>query len=92
MVTRAVGYSSLCIDSICIIQGPGGDFDQQAKQMEQVYSGAYCVITASRLPGHYAGFHKPRIKKDAITLYQERELASFYICQSNQDFGEHIVN
>ncbi|KAH6882290.1 hypothetical protein BKA58DRAFT_373084 [Alternaria rosae] len=43
-VTRTLGRRCLCIDSLCVIQGPGGDFNTEAKQMKDVYSGAYCVI------------------------------------------------
>jgi hypothetical protein len=64
-VTRAIGCPYLWIDSICIVQGPDGDFQQEAKQMEQVYSGAYCVLAASRHPGHDAGFLGPRTEASA---------------------------
>ncbi|KAM7205421.1 hypothetical protein V8F20_003190 [Naviculisporaceae sp. PSN 640] len=56
IVTRALGVPYLWIDSLCIVQGPGGDFNQEAKKMEQVYSGAYCVLAISWGNSHYAGF------------------------------------
>lgn len=43
-VTRTLGRRYLWFDSLCVIQGPGGDFNTEAKQMEDVYSCAYCVI------------------------------------------------
>lgn len=46
-VTRALGKQYLWIDSICIIQGEDGDFNYEAKRMEDVYSSAYCVLAAS---------------------------------------------
>ncbi|KAF6783206.1 hypothetical protein CSOJ01_15926 [Colletotrichum sojae] len=91
-VTRALGRPYLWIDSLCIVQGPGGDFNQEAKRMEQVFSGAYCVLASSRSPGHFAGFLQPRKQRDAVTLQQEGNLASFYICEAIDDFNIHVIN
>ncbi|WJG35684.1 uncharacterized protein FOBCDRAFT_241613 [Fusarium oxysporum Fo47] len=50
-VTRALSVPYLWIDSLCIVQGPDGDFDTKAKRMEAFFSSAYCVIAASRANG-----------------------------------------
>lgn len=90
-VTRALGLPYLWIDSICIIQGQGGDFDQEAKRMEQVYRGAYCVIASSRAAGHYAGFLKPRETRDIVTFCQKDGDAPFFICDHIDDFNAHVL-
>ncbi|KAF4494301.1 HET-domain containing protein [Fusarium agapanthi] len=90
IVTRALGRPYLWIDSICIIQGPDGDFGQEAKRMEQVYSGAYCVLAASRSPGHSAGFLGPRKEALSVTLSREGS-EPFYLCEIIDDFQSHVL-
>ncbi|KAF6841818.1 hypothetical protein CMUS01_03421, partial [Colletotrichum musicola] len=91
-VTQALGCSYLWIDSLCIVQGCGGDFNQEAKRMEQVYSGAYCVLASSRSPGHFAGFLQPRNERDSVTLQLEGASAPFYICEAIDDFNIHVLD
>ncbi|PNP74383.1 hypothetical protein FNYG_12432 [Fusarium nygamai] len=90
IVTRALGRPYLWIDSICIIQGPDGDFSQEAKRMEQVYSGAYCVLAASRSPGHSAGFLGPRKEALSVTLRREGS-EPFYLREIIDDFQSHVL-
>jgi hypothetical protein len=88
--TRALGVRYLWIDSICIIQGKDGDFNQEAKNMERVFSGAYCVIAASRATNQHDGFLGPRPQRNFITL--ERVKGSpFYICDPIDDFSKDVI-
>jgi hypothetical protein len=92
-VTRALGRRYLWIDSLCIIQGPDGDFKDEAKHMEDVYSGAYCVIAASSASDHYSGFLKKRNARDYVSMCREGKGQSpFYVCQAIDDFKEHVLN
>lgn len=91
-VTRRLGIQYLWIDSLCIIQGDGGDFSTEAKRMEDVFSCAYCVIAASRASNQREGFlHKPRPQRRFITIQQERE-PPFYVCETIDDFGRHVLD
>lgn len=91
-VTRALGRRYLWIDSICILQGPDGDFKEESKRMEDVYSGAYCVIAASCASSHYSGFLETRNKRDYVALRREAESeAPFYICQNIDNFKGHVL-
>jgi len=93
LVTRALGQRYLWIDSLCIIQGQGGDFQNEVKRMEEVYSGAYCVIAASRSTGHFSGFLQKRNTRDHIALRREDESdAPFYIAQAIDNFKEHVLD
>jgi hypothetical protein len=81
-VTRELGHQYLWIDSICIIQGPDGDFNKEAKRMEDVFSSAYCVLAASSAKGQNDGFLKKRCEREYLTFireglppFQERALA-----------------
>lgn len=90
-VTRELGRQYLWIDSLCIVQeGPDADFAEQASRMEQVYSDAWCVLAASRDPGHDAGFLKTRSKRSSTTLSHKGK--PFYICQSIDDFKGHVLD
>ncbi|PSN64720.1 hypothetical protein BS50DRAFT_623219 [Corynespora cassiicola Philippines] len=93
IVTRAMGRQYLWIDSLCVIQGPDGDFKTEAKRMEDVYSGAYCVIAASNSIDHYSGFLKDRIARDYVGMCREgRDESPFYICQNIDNFKGHVLD
>ncbi|KAK3380806.1 heterokaryon incompatibility protein-domain-containing protein [Podospora didyma] len=59
-VTRALQKQYLWIDALCIIQGPNGDWDSEAKNMADIFAGAYCTIAASSARGWGDGFLKPQ--------------------------------
>lgn len=91
IVTRALGKKYLWIDSLCIVQGVDGDFREQADKMEDVYSGAYCVIAASRATDHYAGFLKPRKPRKCLGFTQDGQ-PPFFICQNIDNFKRHVLD
>lgn len=93
MVTRALGHQYLWIDSLCIIQGPGGDFQSEAERMEDVYSGAYCVIAASCATDHFSGFLKRRKARNYVGLSRKGKTNSpFYICETIDNFKSHVLD
>ncbi|RSL83472.1 hypothetical protein CEP52_016707 [Fusarium oligoseptatum] len=57
-VTRELGKQYLWIDALCIIQGPGGDWESEATTMEDIFACAYCTIAASSASGWGDGFLK----------------------------------
>jgi hypothetical protein len=59
-VTKALRCNYLWIDSLCIMQGPDGDFVEQADKMETTFSGAHCVIAACSANGAKEGFLVPQ--------------------------------
>jgi hypothetical protein len=92
IVTRALGRRYLWIDSLCVIQGPGGDFNTEAKRMEDVYSGAYCVIAASCSANHFSGFLKQRKSRSYVGLCREgKGQTPFYVCQTIDNFKDHVL-
>jgi serine/threonine protein kinase len=88
--TRALGIRYLWIDSICIIQGPDGDFSEEAKKMEDVYSGAFCVLAASRAKHQHDGFLKPRSQPNFATLTGPGG-HRYYVCQAIDNFAEDVL-
>ena len=95
-VTRALGQKYLWIDSICIIQGDYGDFNHECKRMEDVYSGAYCVLAASCATDQRSGFLLPRVERDFVTLSSTKgdqgvEDGKIYVCSTIEDFRDHVL-
>jgi len=93
-VTRRLGVRYLWIDTICIIQGPDGDFGTEATRMETVFSLAYCVITASRATGTSSGFLlSHRRRRDFISLpFPGQQSGNLYICEAIDDFQTDVID
>lgn len=91
-ITRAIGQRYLWIDSICIVQGEDGDFSHEALRMEDVYSGAYCVLAASGATDLDIGFLTPRANREYAALPAEaQDEATLYVCQTIEDFRRHVL-
>ncbi|KAK3694488.1 hypothetical protein B0T22DRAFT_496887 [Podospora appendiculata] len=71
--------------------GADGDFDEEARRMEDIFSSAYCVLAASSATGAADGLLTPR--KDRKFLYLANEgQPGLYVCQFMDDFNEHVLN
>ncbi|KAI9667677.1 MAG: hypothetical protein M1821_000494 [Bathelium mastoideum] len=57
-LTRQHEIQYLWIDSLCIIQDDLSDWQQEASQMHEVYSGAFFVLSAASSPSDDHGFLK----------------------------------
>ncbi|KAI0458012.1 hypothetical protein F5B21DRAFT_462574 [Xylaria acuta] len=90
ITTRALGVHYLWIDSICIIQGEGGDFNSESKRMEDVFSAAYCVLAATCAGGQWDGFLRSRPRREYVTFRPESD-SSFYVCRYIDDFNHEVL-
>ncbi|KAF5619141.1 TOL [Fusarium tjaetaba] len=90
-VTRALDVPYLWIDSLCIVQGPGGDFDTEAKRMETVFSSAYCVIAASRANGTSSGFLWERPEREVVRLDGYLSHDTVYVCEAIDNFQHDVI-
>jgi hypothetical protein len=92
-ITRCLKKRYLWIYSLCIIQGEGGDFSVEAKRMENIYSGAYCVLAASCATDQRSGFLLPRRRaRKHVALKANNDADSiFYVCERIEDFREHVL-
>lgn len=93
--TRELGMRYLWIDSICIIQKDetdDGDFEQEAKHIENVFSSAFFVLAASSAHGQSDGFLNERegSVRDFVT-YKRAEDPPFYVCRFIDDFDKHVL-
>lgn len=89
-VTRELSVRYLWIDSLCIIQGENGDFENEAEHMETVFSTAYCVISASCATGTSDGFLLERLAREVVRFETGRE-DPFYICEAIDDFQHDVI-
>ena len=88
--TRKLGVRYLWIDSICIIQGKDGDFTEEVKKMEDVFSGAYCVLAASRATSQHDGFLGRRPQREYVTFQRGVE-KPFYVCKMIDNFNKDVL-
>ncbi|KAJ0120690.1 hypothetical protein J7T55_015422 [Diaporthe amygdali] len=91
ITTRELGLEYLWIDSICIIQGEGGDFDQEAKRMEDVFSSAFCVIAASSACGQNDGFLNRRNSQREFLTFEPVGLPALYVGRFIDDFNKDVL-
>lgn len=88
--TRELGIRYLWIDSLAIIQGDDGDFNDEAKRMENVFSDAYCVLAASRATNQRDGFLRPRKRRDYV-MFQRGKEKPFYVCKTIDNFNKDVI-
>lgn len=91
VTTRELGLEYLWIDSICIIQGEGGDFDQEAKRMEDVFSSAFCVIAASSARGQNHGFLNRERQEPEFLTFEHEGLPTLYVSRFMDDFNKDVL-
>ncbi|OBR10482.1 TOL protein [Colletotrichum higginsianum IMI 349063] len=89
-VTRDLNVRYLWIDSLCIVQGEDGDFEDEAQHMETVFSSALCVIAANSATGTSDGFLKQRPDRTVVVVARPSE-SPFYICEAIDDFQRDVV-
>lgn len=89
-ITRDLGLEYLWIDSICIIQGKGGNFNYESTRMEDVFSNAYCVLAASSSIGQGDGFLKERSQRQSI-LIQEGKKPPVFVSEFIDDFNRDVL-
>jgi len=90
IATRALEIRYLWIDSLCIIQGPDGDFNEEARHMETVFSSAYCVLAASRATGQRDGFLAERRERKFVSLGRRPD-DTLHVCEAIDNFKRDVV-
>ena len=89
LVTRALGLRYLWIDSLCIVQGPGGDWDAESSLMGSVYSGGAINIAADGAEDGDQGFLSKRTPLDFSYTFPGKNLhGTIRLKASNR---EHFV-
>ncbi|TGO45211.1 hypothetical protein BCON_0412g00030 [Botryotinia convoluta] len=90
-VTRKLDLQYLWIDSLCILQGADGDWEQESKRMEDVFASAYCTVAASSASDSSTGFLEHQIDNENIYIQNESG-KYFYLSTNLADFDEDVEN
>ncbi|RDW69439.1 hypothetical protein BP6252_08459 [Coleophoma cylindrospora] len=90
-VTRELGIQYLWIDSLCIVQGQGGDWEQESSQMENVFASAYCTIAATSAADSYTGFLDEQVDNKGIYVRDESG-RRIYVSLNIADFENDVDN
>jgi hypothetical protein len=77
-VCRRLSVRYLWIDALCIVQGKGGDFQDEAARMQAVYSGGIFTIAAADSKNPHGG------------LFRGRSSLQYSDCHINED-DEQII-
>lgn len=94
-VTRELKKTYLWIDSICVIQGPDGDFKDEAEHMQDIFSSAYCVVAASSATGMDSGLLRPRAARNSVAIpFGESKKINdqLYVSEVLDDFKQDVID
>ncbi|KAH8685680.1 heterokaryon incompatibility protein-domain-containing protein [Tricladium varicosporioides] len=91
-VSQELGKRYLWIDSLCIIQGPDGDWDTEAEKMETVFRNAYCTIAATSATDSTKGFldRPPRTSTLQYATIPNSSHGPVYISTSIDNFSSDV--
>lgn len=67
-VARFLEVNYIWIDSLCIVQGDGGDFGSEASKMHQVYRNSYCNIAVVDSADSRGGLFRKRTPEDVVPV------------------------
>ncbi|EFQ30167.1 heterokaryon incompatibility protein [Colletotrichum graminicola M1.001] len=84
-VTRGLGIEYIWIDTLCIIQDDGDDWEKESSKMETVFSAAYCTLSAASAESSLDGFLSPRQPRPCVRL-QTEDSRQLYACPHIDDF------
>ena len=93
LVARKLGVRYVWIDSLCIVQGPQGDFFEQASLMGDIYMNALLTVIGAGAPSAHTGFLKSGAT--AQLPYRIRELDAtgrFALERAETASGENILH
>ncbi|CAG5177728.1 uncharacterized protein ALTATR162_LOCUS8352 [Alternaria atra] len=90
-VTRALGFSHIWIDSLCIIQDDASDWEQQSSIMASIYSNADLVLAGVAAGSADEGFlRKPRQSCEGIVNLSVRGGESSFVYRVVPDSHDFI--
>jgi len=92
-ITLKLGHQYMWIDSLCIRQKSGddsGDFLEEAKYMQEIYSSAYCVIAASSATDMDSGLLPVRDQHTIKWSPKNDPTSAYYISSAVDDFEADV--
>jgi hypothetical protein len=89
-VAHGLGVEYLWIDSLCIIQGENGNWKQESKRMQDVYTSAYCTVAATSAIDSNSGFLKRNINTNSEYLAVQDKGRTVYVCSDLANFDRDV--
>ncbi|KAH7086741.1 heterokaryon incompatibility protein-domain-containing protein [Paraphoma chrysanthemicola] len=78
-VARTLDVGYIWIDSLCIVQDSGADWDHEAALMHMVYRNSYCNIAIADAPDADRGAFRSRDAGDIVPVrYRPKEESAFF--------------
>ncbi|KAJ4351872.1 uncharacterized protein N0V89_007216 [Didymosphaeria variabile] len=72
-VARFIGIRYIWIDSLCIMQGPGGDFQTEGQLMHKVYRHSYCNVAVADSSDSKGGLFRERNPASIVPVVVEAD-------------------
>ncbi|OHF04101.1 heterokaryon incompatibility protein [Colletotrichum orchidophilum] len=88
-VTRGLGVDYIWIDTLCIIQNDMDDWENESTKMEEVFSAAYCTISAASAKSSLDGFLSDRPPRPSVHL-RFNGSPDLYVCRYIDDFHQDV--
>jgi hypothetical protein len=88
-VARGLSINYIWIDSLCIIQDDEIDWRSEASKMGQVFSAAYCTISASSAKSSLQGFLPNRTPRSVVKV-PSNTAGSIFACVDIDDFQSDV--
>ncbi|OLN81982.1 Interleukin-1 receptor-associated kinase 4 [Colletotrichum chlorophyti] len=89
VVTRGLGIDYIWIDTLCIIQDDKKDWENESTKMEEVFSAAYCTISAASAKSSLDGFLSDRQPRPCVQLRMKNS-RDLYVCSYIDDFHQDV--
>ncbi|KAK1637532.1 hypothetical protein BDP81DRAFT_460224 [Colletotrichum phormii] len=89
-VTRGLGIDYIWIDTLCIIQDDKTDWERESTKMEEVFSAAYCTISAASAKSSLDGFLSDRAPRPSVHLRVKDLPDVLYVCAHIDNFHQDV--
>ncbi|OHX00718.1 heterokaryon incompatibility protein [Colletotrichum incanum] len=89
VLTRGLGIDYIWIDTLCIIQDDKDDWENESTKMEEVFSAAYCTISAASAKSSLDGFLSHRSPRPCVQLHMEGS-RDLYVCSHIDNFHQDV--
>jgi hypothetical protein len=86
---KALSIEYLWIDSLCIVQDSVEDFLEESKRYDEIFNGAYFVLSATSSTGVHDGFLRERPSRTYHTLERSPN-RSLYVCEFIDNFDRDV--
>jgi hypothetical protein len=90
-VARGLKVQYLWVDSLCIKQGAGGNWETESQRMQDIYTSAYCTVAATSAVDSCSGFLKRNVNTNSeYVCVQDKRGRTVYACNYLANFDADV--